>query len=157
VAFQGRQTTPRNPKYVSVSYLKEYVWPLDSALFKVYDRNQRLYIVEGVFDVLGAMRLGFPAVCSFGKSISDKQIQLIKELCPGEVSLAWDSDAKTEIKNTVKRLQNSFSNTLVCTLKGSIDPGTALNGTDEEKLFLKNAFEAPIHTSSPQYFNWVLQ
>jgi DNA primase len=64
-------------------------------------RSERLYIVEGIFDVLV---MGGKAVATLGTSISDKQLQRFLEY-PGEVVFACDGEARRVSRMAAKRLQ----------------------------------------------------
>jgi len=158
VAFQARQISDRQPRFISSFNIGDFLWPLDGNLFKLYKPRETLYLVEGMFDVIGMLRMGFPAVCTFGKTLSNKQLKRLRELAPGRVVVAWDADAKTEISNVVNRLIPYFSDVAVIPFSFEVkkDPGDTLQSVADEKL-VRKFLETPISYKSWNYFKWTLR
>lgn len=155
VGFQGRRISEGCPKYVSVDNLKNFLWPMGGELFKVFARGDTIYLVEGVFDALGALMMGYPALCTFGKSISDSQIQYLKSFNPGRVVLAWDEDAAKEIRNTAARLRPHFPITEVALFKSELDAGDALLLPKAQEN-IQQVFENTLDVRSPEYLRWCI-
>jgi DNA primase len=71
--------------------------------------NNYIVITEGIFDVLGWVKSGFyNVVCTFGKKISQKQMDDIIILNPRVVYMAWDSDADYAKRKFCERYQHLF-------------------------------------------------
>lgn len=85
VAFQARDTTGKSPiRYLtSKNPVNNYFYNYD-----VQSRQDRLIIVEGVFDVFG---MAGKAIASFGTKLTNKQIELIVKKDPTSVVLLWDN------------------------------------------------------------------
>jgi DNA primase len=105
-ALQIRHLTKLGPKYVFYDVGKRKTQK--SALLYNYDNCIRgvttLYIVEGVLDViLAAPRC---SLCTFGKSLSIIQSDLIRGIPKQKLVLAFDSDVKPrELIQTIERLE----------------------------------------------------
>ena len=157
VSYQGRRIVDKDPKYVSASNVKDWLWPLGPELFNVYDGG-RLFLVEGVFDALGLLAMGHGAVCTFGKNISDRQLEILTELNPTSVVFAWDLDAKTDVARAVDRVAYRFRNTGVVSFDGhpsgrKVDPGNTL--TDPEAArWMQSRLNEVIDARSPTFFQW---
>ena len=93
VAWQARDITGR----AKVKYLATPGWNSNEHLYNAWSISNNpdyLIICEGVFDVFGWWRAGFKnVVATFGKKISDKQIDIINSTYPKAVFIAWDTDA----------------------------------------------------------------
>ncbi len=118
-------------------------------------------LVEGVFDARGAQRarLLHPCRCTFGKKISDDQIELLLELGVKEVILAWDKDAKNEIKAATTRLQESFVTSVFpfhSKAWDRYDLGDALTGLVDPKLIEQELKEA-IPVDSNEFLAWLFE
>lgn len=97
------------------SDIKYLLWPLGKftqGQWKKIKFHQSVVITEGILDALGLIRVGYQAVCTFGKKISKEQIELLKELGVEEIVLAWDYDAKVQSKRYLNQLVNFFKVTL---------------------------------------------
>lgn len=94
VNWQGRRVVgDHEPKYVSYDDISDWLWPIDD-LFVAFMRSQgRAILVEGTYDSGGMWRVGMPGQATFGKKISDAQIELLRRFGVTEVWLAWDADA----------------------------------------------------------------
>ncbi len=100
-----------------------------------------LIISEGVFDCWGWWRSGFKNVVgTFGKKMSDSQIDLLFEIMPKVVFIAWDSDAKLKKYEFAERFGHLFDVRIV-----------DLEGRDADEL--KGAKLLDIFSSSKRY-NW---
>ena len=156
VSYQGRRLVDADPKYVSASNVSDWLWPLGQDLFDVYD-GSRLYLVEGVFDALGLLAMGHGAVCTFGKSISDRQLSILDELAPQQVVFAWDLDAKQEVARAVDRVAYKFTRTGIISFEGhtsgKVDPGNALQSV-EAANWIRGKVSDIVDVRSPDYFRW---
>lgn len=134
LAWQGRRLTGEDPKYLIGGETKQTLWPLDSVTEQLYVRQagtRTLYLAEGVFDALGLQRMGLPALCTFGKSLSRAQEDIVRRLRPAELVLVWDADAAREVRRTAKRLPLTVRVGVVDLRADSkLDPGDALVDSD---------------------------
>lgn len=100
-------------------------------LFNIHRAAQHsntVYITEGVFDCLSMLSVGFNAVASLGKSLSDNQISILKACNFMNVVVCYDG---TAIKDSIKiadKLTNHFKNVFICELPcgDSDDPNDLL-------------------------------
>lgn len=163
VGWQGRRIYDQEPRYVSSDTIKNWIWPIGEAQLAWYRKYKYVAIVEGVIDAIGCWRLNRPAICTFGKAISDTQIKLLKAFGITKVILAWDPGTQKDIENAVGRLRTVFQ-TWVADLSVAmtpdaiekIDPGkTLLN----PKLgdWLRNKIDNALDTSSSLYYEWCLR
>lgn len=133
VNWQGRRAHSNNdPKYVSGDNIADWLWPLGHQCVQTYQSTQCVTLVEGVFDAIGCWRHGIPAVCTFGKKISQRQTALLRQLGVTTVNLAWDADARREIELASVRLRAVFTVRVVDLSEappgftGKVDPGDAI-------------------------------
>lgn len=160
VAWQGRRVgSKQDPKYFGNANIKEWLWPLSDLFFQLY-KNKTVILTEGVFDALGFLSVGMPALCTFGKSLSTTQLQLLQELRPSEVVFAWDLDAYKSTFSTVNKVSHIFSKISVLTFDKvndksdtKVDAGDALV-TSEMVEYIKDAFSQRIDTKSPKFFQY---
>lgn len=113
--------------------------PLGRLLFN-YDsipqKAQKVVVVEGVFDTIRLVRLGWNTVASFGKKISQDQISLLRQKGVSEVVVYWDADASKEIKNAFIELQKYFKASMALLEDG--DPDTYSNPSLPIKYAIDN-------------------
>jgi hypothetical protein len=160
VAWQGRRVgSNKDPKYFGNANIKEWLWPLSDLFFQFY-KNKTVILTEGVFDALGFLSVGIPALCTFGKSLSSMQLQLLQELHPSEVAFAWDLDAYKSTLNIVDKVSHIFSKISVITFdevnnksSSKVDAGDALVNVDVAD-YIKNAFSQRIDTKSSKFFQY---
>jgi len=118
VSFQARAINGNRLRYLS---------PKNSSIGMVlynYDEikiNEPLVISEGVFDVLNLVKHGYNSVATFGKKISDSQIDLLEKKGVKEVILMYDADATSKTKDVFLKLQGHFDVKIAPLLEG--DPG----------------------------------
>ena len=119
--------------------------------------KRTVILVEGVFDALGMLYMGLPALCTFGKSISDQQIGLLHDLQPDEVVFAWDFDAYLEMAKAVDRVSYTFPKTRVASLDRSDglkkDPGDALLDVDVGP-WLRDCLARAMDVRNTEFFQW---
>jgi len=154
VAYQGRCIVDKDPKYVSSENIKQWLWPLDQL-----KEQDTIVIVEGVFDALGYLSVGVPAVCTFGKKISTSQIELLQKHKIKNVYFAWDPDAHQDIQDAADKLAHLFSVYIIPFPEESklkLDPGLVLQ-YPELKPWLKETLDTAIYTDSGDYWLWKLQ
>jgi len=156
VSWQGRKTIKSDIPYVSHSRVKNWLWPLGPQFFQRYV-GSKLLLVEGVFDALGFLRLGIPALCTFGKSMSDAQLELLRELYVEEIVFAWDTDAYKEMSNAVGRVAHVFPRTSVIDFSvgvtGKVDAGDTL-AKPELGPWLLERMNAAMDVHSTEFFQW---
>lgn len=66
-------------------------------------------LTEGVFDVFGWQRITNNVVATFGKKISDIQIELLIKLDIKTLYIAWDNDAVRQKHDLAKKCQHLFN------------------------------------------------
>jgi DNA primase len=155
VAWQGRRLRDADPKYLSSEGIHDWLWPLDAQFYSVYREGMPIIIVEGVFDALGLLRYKIPALCSFGKSLSVKQLLLLEALRPSELILMWDADAWRELVRASDRLKSTFSTVSVVdtklATKKKVDAGDALK--DPQLVpWLADRIKHRMDARSPEFF-----
>lgn len=156
VAYQGRNIHNRKPKHTSGGNIGQWLWPSDN----LCNQTSKLALVEGPFDALGLRRLGYAAVCTFGKKLSSRQEQKIREWDPAELMFVWDADACNEIQNVVSRVSYAFTRTLVVDLSNpesfrKTDPGDALQDS-RAAAWIQARVEDAMDITSPEYLEWQL-
>lgn len=96
VSWQGRAIS----KKAKIRYLFPISFKASEYLFNIHGVPQDpkyLIIAEGAFDVFGWWRAGFKNVVgTFGKKISEAQIDMVRIINPQVVFIAWDGDARYE-------------------------------------------------------------
>jgi len=102
-------TPPGNEQYSYVFNL-EKIWGHDTAV-----------VTEGVFDCLAA---GNKAVATFGKKITDTQVNVLIDAGVRHLILTWDSDAQQEIWDNFNQLRMAFDSVLVVELPTGADPAS---------------------------------
>jgi DNA primase len=154
VSWLSRATgEPVGPKYVNCpeTELSKTLWPFAAP------KGARAVIVEGILDCLGVRRAKLPhsAYATFGKKISDDQVDRLKELGITEVILFWDPDAKKDTVRQIQKLRMHFK-VLVpdfSTWPKDCDPGDALTREDGV-LLVSNAVNNAIDTTSTAFVAW---
>lgn len=157
VAWQGRMLRDSSIKYLSSHGIKNWLWPLDPRFFKVYTQ-EAVCLVEGVFDALGLLRYNVPALCTFGKSISKAQTDILRNLQPKEVIFIWDIDAYGEMAKAVNQISYAFPRTSVVdvddpVITGKVDPGDALI-QPWVVTWLAKKISNRMDVRSPEFFQW---
>ncbi|MGE4572731.1 MAG: toprim domain-containing protein [Candidatus Izemoplasmatales bacterium] len=109
LTYQGRD-------YTGISKNK-YLFPANfnskETLFNInYISDESIYVVicEGVFDCLGWVKAGINAVATFGKSISQTQVQILLDKGISNLYLAWDKDAIMGMIDIYKMYVHLFKN-----------------------------------------------
>jgi DNA primase len=115
-------TPPKNEQY-SYLFNLEKVWG-----------HERAVITEGVFDCLAMEDI---AVASFGKKVTDTQVNALLNAGVRELVLCWDADAKQEIWDDYWRLRVQFNSITVVELPEGEDPASL--GRERMVQFLKEA------------------
>lgn len=162
VCWQGRRTVESEPKYVSHDDIANWLWPLHGTYLTSIIHKRAVVLTEGVFDALGFWKIGIPALCTFGKKISEKQIKLLKDLGVFVIKIAWDADALPEIEKAALRLRAMF-NVHVVDLSvrpnnnsdDKIDPGSVLRDPSLENWLL-DRLNSAIDVRDSSFFFWRL-
>ena len=122
-------------------------------------------LVEGIFDAMAVLdscgsELAFRTFCTFGKKISDSQIELLHELGITGITLAWDKDAKTEIQAAATKLSEGFDEILVFPFNSpkweECDLGDVLRGRVPPEL-IEEELNAAVDVQSSEYVAWQFQ
>jgi len=155
VGYQGRHVDGRDPKYVSSKSIANWLWPVENLRPWI----SLLILVEGPFDAMGLQRLGYTALCTFGKKLSLVQEHIIRELKPETLLFAWDLDAMKEIQRTVSRMSYAFDRVLVADFEHpsgkKVDPGDALNDVSVA-AWIHERIAGAIDVASPEFLEWQL-
>ena len=95
VSWQGRDTTGRTLRYLFPPGFEGARYLFNAWAIPV--GAEYLILSEGAFDAFGWWSDGFKnVVATFGKKISDAQMDIIRYLKPKAIFIAWDSDAMWE-------------------------------------------------------------
>lgn len=87
--FQARTLKNDTPKYLNPSE----GWAKSSHILYPYDpAADHLVICEGPLDAISLQNQGVNATCTMGCSVSDQQIELIKEDFRGKLIIGYDND-----------------------------------------------------------------
>lgn len=180
VSWQGRTIvkTESERKYVANDDVKDWCWPIDEPFVKKFMVVRYVWLVEGVFDAVGLWSIGEPALCTFGKSISERQIKLLKQLGIQDVRIMWDEDASVtsdrklvrgakglrgEVEAAALKLQRSFAVSVVDLADPPAfmnvkkpDPGELLCHAPEIAPWMLERMEKRMSVSSPEFFRWRL-
>jgi hypothetical protein len=163
VGWQGRRIRGKSePKYVSSDEISDWVWPVEGIFLEKMREAKEVTVVEGVFDAMGAWAAGCPAVCTFGKKISTRQVGLLHRLGVDQVNLGWDPGATKEIEREAQRLSRSFQVRVVdmTTLMGSstekFDPGVLLTERQLRGSFA-DCVKSAMTLDSEAFYTWRLQ
>jgi len=145
------------------SNVHQLLWPLgyfDSLKYIPFKSQETIVLVEGIFDALAVEKFTkFKALVTFGKKISKAQIQLLKKLCKKHVIIAWDFDAKKQIKAAVQQISGRFDTISVFPFiwrKWNIfDLGSILK---EKKYYtqLQHELNNPVPIESTDYLKWCI-
>lgn len=164
VNYQGRRINGDfEPKYVSGPDIHDYLFPMDQTQLEICRYTQYVVIVEGIFDAIAMWRCDRPAVCTFGKKITDAQVNLLRQIGIKKVILAWDPDAQKEIEDAAKRLQTTFdvyvadlTKCIENTNTSKIDPGKVLV-QDNMRNWLRMVIDTAFSVHDPEFFKWQLR
>lgn len=142
------------PKYVNCpdSEINRTVWPV------VAPHTDIAVITEGIIDAMSVRRLGSPfsAYCTFGKSISYDQIQILKGMGVKTVILFWDPEERRDMARALEDLKMQFDELYVPRFdewpEGK-DPGDMMTYEDGD-ICLEKALVDPIDVQSTEYIAW---
>lgn len=174
VSWQGRRTGPAEPRYVSSDDVAQWLWPLDTWAEIEIARRGEVVLVEGVFDAAGMWRLDMPAMATYGKKISDRQIALLLERGVHRITLAWDADSartssqrlargarhmRGEIEMAALRLAKNFDVRVIDFSKGAgtakLDPGDALRDHGAAD-WVRERVASAMQVGSDEFYMWRL-
>ena len=86
--FQARSLDGQRPKYLNPSS----GWPKGSHVLYPFDEEaSEVLICEGPLDAISLQNCGVNATCTLGSSVSDQQIEILKEF-KGKIVIAYDND-----------------------------------------------------------------
>ena len=153
------------------SDIRDLVWPLghweDHGGLWVPMKLQSnvAVLVEGVPDAHAVNTLTeHQAFCTFGKKISNLQMGLLSQLGVEQIILAWDCDAKEQIKRAVEKLAGRFE-VFVFPFRAAgwqaFDFGDVLarkmDDPDCAQQILVEELACPLPVESPEYCAWVFE
>lgn len=158
VAWQGRSITNKEPRYVSSSSIKNWVWPLDKEYLEDIEQRGFVIVSEGVFDAMAFLRLGLPAVCTFGKQISYEQIKLLKRHGAKQLYFGWDPEAG--ITGAIKQTEHLFDiyrlNYNPASSYYDKDPGYGLKN-DKALEYLRDSFDTATPLQDEEKIKWQIK
>jgi DNA primase len=154
VTYLARATFPCGdyiPKYINApgTELATVVAP---AAFKA---GADVVICEGYIDALAVRRTGLQAYCTFGKKISERQVDIILSFKPNTVTIFFDQDAENEAEKAAKRFIRALGLGKVyiadpSSLGDGIDSGDTMKIPEGEKLITK-CMESKMRLDSTEY------
>lgn len=107
-ASQARRVDGREPKYLSTKSLELSLFPDIVLITELVEKKKFLVVVEGIFDAIGLIELGIPAICTFGNKMSLYHLEWLKANMKGiELVIGYDSDLNT--RNAVAALAKNLS------------------------------------------------
>ena len=115
VSWQAADMTGRATiKYRTAAHIK-----INQFLYGYDNIRDRMIVVEGILD---AWRLWNDVVCSFGTSITERQIQLIRQADLKELIFCWDSDAYWKARQVAEEFKQTIEIVRVVKLPRGEDP-----------------------------------
>ncbi len=156
VSWLGRTIADNDklPKYFNApeSDLSKTLWPYSTPF------SSTVVLVEGIIDALGVRQVGGLSVyATFGKRVSNEQIQVLKHWGVDSVVLWYDKkDACKEMISEVERLKMQFKSVFVLDLRdwpSDKDPGSFLSDPVGIDL-IKATLEKKINVYSMDYERW---
>jgi hypothetical protein len=145
MGFQGRDITGRSP----AKYRSPHGFPAGEVLYGLdyCEPAGAVVLMEGILDVI---RFGYGAVCSFGKKLSDFQLDILRNSF-SRVVVVFDRDALQKAYETFKLISSYLHCSLVILPEGR-DPadfpdsselksyisGNELQGSEAWKQFVLN-------------------
>lgn len=156
VGWQGRHIADKEPRYVSSDDIADWLWPVEGSVMS------GVVLCEGVFDALGIRRLGWNGLCTFGKKISTRQVDLLRTLGVRDVTLAWDANALADIERAALKLRATFEKVYVADLsrKSGVavepDPGDTVQNP-ALKDWLHACLNERIDMDSDEFYQWRLR
>ena len=140
--FQGRAIAESGAKYLTAPWMNK-----SEVLYGCHEYPTgvgHLLLVEGVMDKLGWHKVGLNAVASFGKSISDAQIEILLDINPDVLYLAYDRDALSKSFDFCERNLHRFKKILIISMPFGRDSDEM---TDDELVdCIENAVEYDCNT-----------
>jgi DNA primase len=146
--FQSRQVyEDKKPKYMAPknSPLGQLLYGYD----QMYD-SDKVVVVEGIFDHLNLYRDHVNVVASFGKKISQQQIEMLHCRNIQKVILMYDSDALKKIESLWYELGHQFK-TYMCPLFQG-DPGDLKSPIDYIEQNIVKDFKQMDELKEKHYF-----
>lgn len=90
--FQARTLSDESPKYLN----PQDDWPRPSHVLYPFDEDaDHLVVCEGPFDAISLQIQGVNATCTMGSSVSEHQVELLKDF-GGKVIIGYDNDSAGE-------------------------------------------------------------
>ncbi len=141
VSWIGRDITGNS----KIKYLMELGFKINNHLYNannIENNPDYMIVTEGVMDTLGWYRHGFKnTVATFGKKISKVQFNLLRQINPEVLFLAWDYNCYREMADLADQLSIFFKSVRIIELPEGKD-------ADEcECVQLLNTFTRAVQTS----------
>lgn len=157
IAFGGRALDPGEPaKYINSPETKIYkkshvLYNLNRAK-KTAMQNDRMVLVEGYMDVIGATQAGVSeAVAPCGTALTNEQIRAIKRHSQNlDLNFDPDSAGSKAAERSIKLLLDESMRIRVVELEGDLDPDEYVKEHGAE------AYRAKVNSARP-YFHWLAE
>ncbi|KKL57058.1 hypothetical protein LCGC14_2239220, partial [marine sediment metagenome] len=107
VSFVGADVTRQAKVPYKNASESESVIPIKSCLYNLDNANETVILVEGITDV---WRIGDGSVATFGKKVTDEQVNLLIRKRIKRVYILSDSDAYYDWKILAERIAPVFNN-----------------------------------------------
>ena len=108
IGFQARAIKESSAKYLMAPYVNKSKNLYGS--WRVPKKVQNLVICEGVTDSYAYYNLGMFSVASFGKTLTEDQIQILLDIAPENIYIAWDRDAIIKSFEFCEKYGHRFKN-----------------------------------------------
>jgi DNA primase len=156
VAFNARTLTNQEPKYIHSP--NSYLWQKKETLFGLSEsfplikKQDKVYIVEGCFDVFMAWQNNIPAVACLGSAMSKKQLTELLKLT-NNIIFCLDEDKAGQ--KAIHRLIESVETEV---LAGVFHPKIlTLSNKDIADYFLENEVEDFLSLTPIDWVQWLFE
>lgn len=157
VAYQGRRITDTDPRYRSSENVGKWLWPLTPENLENMAVRGEVILVEGVFDAIALIKLGYAALCTFGCSLKPQQISILHKFGVKVVYCCYDADAYKSVRKLVDANGHQFHMKIMelPALPGNpkADPGDVLVGKVSPE-HIEFAYDTIVDSRSTEYWNW---
>lgn len=129
IGFVGRSVFPENLMRITTGRDEKYLYPIgfpkSDVLFNYRRRMKDVVLVEGVFDALNLIGMGYNAVSILGSIISKYQINMLCKSKTHSIVLAFDGDeaGKFATDRIYSMLIGLFSKVYTVNIGDGLDPG----------------------------------
>lgn len=160
-----KQNRNRTEKWVNWpdTELAHFLWPMfQRGGLGPLHWGDRVLLVEGIFDAIAARvhnDTNCTVRCTFGKKISDKQIEVLKQHSVQKLILAWDPKEKPAMQKAARRLTDEGFSVSVFPYRRAnwhrYDIGDALCNSWVQKAFVSEIRQC-IPFESHEFLAWLV-